>query len=618
MDKALKDRTDLLISLFDNILLGITVWSRDGTFLFANKAFGDLFGDIGHGPPGNMYIDKKMNREVFKTMMGGSQWIGEVAMLDKNQKTLNILLKAYALKNENDQIIGLVGTYMDMTRQKQAEKALLKSEQQMRAILEASPDPIVMYDKIGHPRYINPAFTKVFGWTLDELKKKIIPFVPQDQEELTGQKIREIYTYGKPLSFETRRVTKDHRTLDIFLSAAVTKTDDGIPTGMVVNLTDVTEKKALEVQYEQAQKMESLGTLAGGIAHDFNNLLSGIFGYLDLARKLTKEPDVAEFLTKAFNTSERAKGLTRQLLTFSKGGVPVKEIEPLVPFLQETTEFALSGANVSCSFALPRDLWLCDYDKNQIGQVIDNIIINAQQAMPAGGNIQVTASNEILREKEHPGLNPGKYVKISISDTGTGIPEKYITRIFDPFFTTKQKGSGLGLATSYSIVKHHDGIIDVESRQGTGTMFHTFLPAAEHQEIKKKATVEKTYQGSGSILVMDDDDMVREMLIDMLTTMGFTATPTSEGLEAVETFNKAAGQDKEFCAVILDLTVPGGMGGKETIKEIRKINKNIPVFVASGYSEDAAIANPKDFGFTASLQKPFAFARLARMFEKYL
>ncbi len=525
---------------------------------------------------------------------------------------------AIPLPDENNLPVKWIGACTDITERKRNEKALRESEQQMRAILEASPDPMVMYDTDGHPLYINPAFTKVFGWTLDELEGGAIPFVPEDQKALTFEKIREIYRQGNPLSFETKRYTKSRRTLDIFISAATTKTNDGSPTGMVVNLNDITQKKQLEAQYERAQKMESLGTLAGGIAHDFNNLLSGIFGYLDLARKRAEEPKLAGYLTKAFNSLERAKGLTQQLLTFSKGGEPIKRTGSLVPFIQDTTQFALSGANIACSFDLPDDLWMCDYDKNQLGQVIDNVVINAHHAMPSGGEIRVSAANAEIGENAHPALEPGRYVKISISDTGTGIPEKYISRIFDPFFTTKQKGSGLGLATSYSIIKKHGGTIDIESEVGAWTTFHIFIPASASQEIQEKGTADHLFQGKGRVLIMDDEEMIREMLGDMLENMGFSVTGAPEGGAALEAFSAAESDGSPFSAIILDLTVPGGLGGLETIKKIREINSTVPVFVASGYSEDAAIADPGAFGFTASLEKPFTLARLSAILAKHL
>jgi PAS domain S-box-containing protein len=714
-----------------------------GKHWYQNRSFDDLFGKIGQDPPATVYLDEKVGRDVFKTIMEGKQWTGEVDMHGRKGDILSILLRAYAIKNEQNQIIGLVGTHTDMTRQKQAEKALLaseqkyravventpdllyrtdvngvitfisssvyklsgyaveeaigmkmaeevyavpeerqafldqlrkygviqnfqarlkkkdgsiwwaatnahlykdaegnvmgvegitrditdtklaeaalkESEQRMRGILEASPDPMVMYNRDRFPLYANPTFIEVFGWTMEELKSGLIPFIPDDQKKLNTEQIRKLFAHGKPVKFETKRLTKDGRILDILLSGAVTRGYNDQPTGMVVNLTDITERKALEAQYEQAQKMESLGTLAGGIAHDFNNLLGGIFGYLDIARKKVKDPKVAEYLNKAFSASERAEGLTHQLLTFSKGGAPVKKVEPLVPFLQESVQFALSGSNVSCRFDVPNDLWMCDYDKNQIGQVIDNIIINAKHAMPSGGSIQVTAVNTTLKENEQVGIKSGNYVKLSISDSGTGIPEKYISRIFDPFFTTKQTGSGLGLATSYSIVKKHDGIITVESELGVGTTFHVLIPASKHHATEPIPIHKELFKGYGNILIMDDDEMLLKVLVDMLEDMGFTALITTNGLQALEEFKKSKTQMTPFHAVILDLTIQGGMGGKETIREIRKLDKEIPVFVSSGYSEDDAIANPEEFGFTDSLKKPFGLEQLTRILKKYL
>ena len=497
-----------------------------------------------------------------------------------------------------------------------AQKTLQTQRDLLNSLFENILLGITVWSKEGLFLFANKSFTHLTGYRVEDIKDIQNWFTKVYPDPVYRDMVLEDWNKSTQLTDVVRefKITcKNGQVKDVEFRGTF------LPDGRaLVSLTDITERKALEAQYEQAQKMEALGTLAGGIAHDFNNLLSGIFGYIDLARKKTKESKTEEYLTKAFNTSGRAKGLTHQLLTFSKGGAPIKRIDSLVPFLQETTQFALSGADVSCSFNLPDDLWMCDYDKNQLGQVIDNIVINAHHAMPSGGNIQVDATNVIVKGREHPALDPGKYVKISISDTGMGIAEKYIPRIFDPFFTTKQKGSGLGLATSYSIVKRHGGIIDIESILGVGATFHIFIPAAEHPKFQGKTLVEKNYQGSGRILIMDDEEMIQEMMTDMLETMGFTIKGENEGRGAVEAFKKAKERNDPFRAVILDLTVKGGMGGKETVKEIRKTDKTIPVFVASGYSEDEAIANPEAFGFTASLEKPFSVAQLARMFEKHL
>ena len=378
------------------------------------------------------------------------------------------------------------------------------------------------------------------------------------------------------------------------------------------------EEQSIKEELAKTERLHAVGTLAGGIAHDFNNLLSGIFGYLDLALQTTKDKSVKEYLEKAFTASERAKGLTRQLLTFSKGGAPIKKVEALAGFIRETTNFALSGSNVFCDFQLPEDLWMCNCDKNQVGQVIENIVINANQAMPSGGTIRVSAFNITLKSNDHVLLDAGNYIKICISDTGVGIPKQLISRIFDPFFTTKPKGSGIGLAASYSIVKRHGGIIEVESEERKGTCFNIFIPATGQPGKEDKKKTSKAYQGVGRILIMDDDDIIQKILTHMFSAMGFTAVSANEGRKAVELFQKAADQGSRFAAVVLDLTVPGGMGGKETVKEIRKIDKETPIFVASGYSEDAVIAKPEKFGFTASIKKPFSMTQISQLLHTYL
>ncbi len=525
---------------------------------------------------------------------------------------------AHFFRDTKGRILGIEGISRDVTLKKEFELALLAREQQLRAILEANPDPMVMYDLKGIPQYINPAFSQVFGWGFEELEGMKIPFVPLDQEKISSEKIKELYTHGKPLSFETKRYTKEKKLLDIILSAAVIKGETGTPSGMVVNLTDISERKLLEAQYERAQKMESLGTLAGGIAHDFNNYLSGIFGYLDLALEDTTDEKIKGYLSKVLASSDRAKGLTQQLLTFSKGGAPVKTVAPLDPFLQDSTRFALSGANVACNFEIPQDLWTCEYDKNQISQVIDNIVINALHAMPSGGTVTVTAQNWVCPPNESLALAPGKYVKISISDTGIGIAPQYIHRIFDPFFSTKQTGSGIGLATSYSIVKRHDGIIDVVSEQGRGSCFHIYLPATGRIGKNKLPASVKKYHGTGKLLIMDDEELVRKMLVEILKGMGFSVVATQDGEAAFDAFITARNQGDPFRAAILDLTIPGGLGGKDTVQRIRKIDQKIPVFVVSGYSEDTAVAEPESFGFTASIGKPFLISQLSQMFSTYL
>jgi CheY-like chemotaxis protein len=377
----------------------------------------------------------------------------------------------------------------------------------------------------------------------------------------------------------------------------------------------LTEKKKLESVIQNATRLESLGVLAGGIAHDFNNLLGGIFGYIDLARSVSKDAETLEYLDATLGTMARARALTLQLLTFAKGGAPVQKITPLAPLIQDTVKFVLSGSNVSCRFALAQNLWPCNIDKNQIGQVIDNIVINAQQAMPNGGAIEIMAENVSLSENKYPLLAKGEYVRVSIKDSGTGIPKDIMPRIFDPFYTTKTKGHGLGLATCYSIITRHGGYIDVESEPGRGSTFHVFLPASTGA-VAADASMFTRHKGSGTVIVVDDEEVIRNTVRKMLESLGYAVECQSEGKAAVEFYLSETRAGRRFAAMIFDLTIPGGMGGIKAVAEIRKASRDIPVYVISGYADDPVMKNPADFGFTASMPKPFTVTELSEMLEK--
>jgi PAS domain S-box-containing protein len=378
------------------------------------------------------------------------------------------------------------------------------------------------------------------------------------------------------------------------------------------------ERQKYEHQLQQTQRLESLGVLAGGIAHDFNNLLGGIYGYIDIAGEGTNDERLSKYLSKAMNTIERARGLTLQLLTFAKGGTPIKKIGNLFPFVQETAKFALSGSSVSCDFDVPDGLPACDFDKNQIGQVIDNIIINAKQAMPDGGTILLSATNLHISPNGHLQLPDGEYVRISIKDTGIGMPKEILPRIFDPFYTTKATGHGLGLASCYSIIKRHGGCIDVESEPGNGSTFHVYLPAAETDLSTAAEASPAVHKGNGTFLVMDDEEVMLETLRDMLELLGYTVVCRTSGKEAIEFVASEKLAKRDIAGMIFDLTIPGGMGGREAIDEIRKINRNTPVFVTSGYAEDPVMADPGKYGFTASIRKPFRKSELTEMLSTCL
>jgi PAS domain S-box-containing protein len=509
----------------------------------------------------------------------------------------------------------LAGFFSDITDRKAARDASEEAQALFSSVFNAVPDILgiqdaqhcmIRYNEAGY-RFLNTDPESIKG-------KKCYNLIGRD-EPCAHCATSETYLTKKPA-----RLEKFVESLGVWLEARSYPILDpeGNLKGIVEHLRDITREKRAEEEMLKTEKLESLAILAGGIAHDFNNLLGGIYGYTEMARTACQSPEVNGHLDATLKTMNRAKGLTQQLLTFAKGGTPVRKTSFLDGFLQETTAFASSGSSISCALDIADGLWACAYDANQMGQVIANILINAQQAMPMGGTVFVSASNITIGEGEAHALPAGRYVRISIRDKGIGIPSEILGRIFDPFFTTKQKGSGLGLATSYSIVKQHGGCIEVESEPGEGSVFHIFLPASEPAAAASGARVAAPPQSTGRILIMDDEEVVRDMISAMLQHHGYDTVLAADGAEALRVFDENAKNGTPFSAVILDLTIRGGMGGRETIVEIRKRDPDIPVFVASGYAEDAVVSRPQEYGFTDSIAKPFTRKALIEILCKYL
>ncbi|MBA7540901.1 Sensor kinase CckA [subsurface metagenome] len=320
----------------------------------------------------------------------------------------------------------------------------------------------------------------------------------------------------------------------------------------------------------------------------------------------------------AEKASLQAKDLTYKLLTFAKGGEPVKKTTNIVKLIENTVDFALSSSNVRCDFFLPDDLWPVEVDEGQVNQVIHNIIINADQAMPEGGNSQITAKNIIITKKDNLPLKDGKYVKISIRDQGIGILENHLSKIFDPYFTTKHKGSGLGLSTSYSIIKQHDGYITVDSEVGKGTIVYIYLPSSRTKALIKSDKKEKPISGQGRVLLLEDEEIVGKVVAAMLHRVGYEVTVVREGNRAIELYKKVKESNNPFAVVIMDLTIPGGMGGKETIKELLKIDPEIKAIVSSGYSNDPIMSDFKKYGFKAVITKPYDIEEISRVIHKVI
>lgn len=414
-----------------------------------------------------------------------------------------------------------------------------------------------------------------------------------------------------------------HRSMSTFIAAHILLWLIGSGAIMLVALRlrrAELDRMQLAEELLKSQKLESLGILAGGIAHDYNNLLTAVMANISLA-ELAVDPDssayrkqpedaVLESLRDAGKATLRAKELTQHLITFSKGGAPVKEpVSDIGGLIRDSVGFALTGSNVSCDVSIPGGLYTVDINTGQINQVLQNIIINAAQAMPEGGVVEVAAENAVIDGEKHLHIEPGEYLRISIKDSGTGIPQENLSRIFDPYFTTKAAGSGLGLATAYSIIKKHGGHISVESEVGTGTTFTVYLPRSEKvapvEKKKAPAPAPAPGAGIGRVLIMDDEDLVRNAACRILAMSGYVVDQAKDGAEAIELYKEAMSSDKPYDAVITDLTVPGGMGGKEAVAELVKIDPDATVIVSSGYSDDPIIVDFKAYGFKAAILKPY-------------
>lgn len=528
----------------------------------------------------------------------------------------------------------IIGTYTDITEQKAAEEALRQSEFSLKkqiallnVLLDNLTTGVFMVEvPSGKPLIANSVAREILG-------RGILPDANRENlsEVYKAHKLGETSPYPveempiiRGMSGESSKVydmvieRPDGKETLLEITGVPVRNDKDEIWASLVSFQDISERKHMEEILSNTQKLESLGVLAGGIAHDFNNLMGGIFGFIEQAHDLSSEDRVKEILDKVTKNIDRSRSLTQQLLTFAKGGSPVMEVAPFFPFIKQAVQFALSGSSVSSYYIIDENLWMANYDKNQIAQVIDNLVINALQAMPSGGNLVIEAHNKEIAKGQHPVLKAGKYVVFIVSDNGTGIPKEIQSRIFDPFFTTKQQGYGLGLSTSHSIITRHGGAIEVFSELGKGTTFTMYLPAVITQPQVEQSYAYSHHRGSGTFLVMDDDEVMREILTAMLKLLGYEVVCTENGQEAVNFMVKCIINKKNVSGMLFDLTVPGGMGGKEAIEKIRAMGIRIPAFVASGYADDPIIINPKKYGFNASIRKPFIKTELIDILEKHM
>ena len=513
----------------------------------------------------------------------------------------------------------VLGIFRDLTDLEQSRVALRRSEEGYRVVAEQTGQLVYDIDMPSGVCEWRGAVEAITGYTPAEYAgfgaREWLDFIhPDDRSRVSetfDQAIRNLTTFRS--EYRYRRKDGSHVWVDDHGACLPGSSLDRVR--MIGTMRDVTADRAAEEELRSSetrrQKLESLALLAGGIAHDFNNLLVGIVGNVSLARdNVPPDSEAHACLVDAERAGSRAEDLTRQLLTFSKGGAPIKKVVDVGRLLRETVTFACRGTSVRCDVHVPAEPIVAELDEGQIAQVLNNIAINAVQAMPAGGVLTATASLTTVGGDNPHGLVSGSYVRLLLSDTGTGIPGQLLERIFDPYFTTKQKGSGLGLAISHSIVRRHGGDIVVRSEAGRGAEFEVLLPSGGKAEAESVAPPAVVLRRGGRVLVMDDEEQVRALAVRMVAHLGFDAEGAADGTEAIRLYSEARKAGRPFDAVIMDLTVSGGMGGKEAMAEIRAIDSAARGIVSSGYSNDPIMASYRDFGFSAILAKPYRLHQL--------
>jgi len=543
----------------------------------------------------------------------------ELQRLHKNGSVVWGELSFTFLRDTKGRLAGILGVTRDITERKEAERVLKASEEKYRRLVQDSIDAIVIVKGL-HIRLVNQAALRMWGCQTEEemVGRPFTDFVGPEYRKLMEER-GEARKRGQdiPDRYEFKGVRKGGYEFQAELLVRNIMYEGEVARQGVIR--DITESKRHEEELMKIERLESLGILAGGIAHDFNNIMTPILSNISMARMYGElDSEVDEMLTDAEKATLRAKNLTQQLLTFSKGGVPVKRLASVSKLLRESSKFALSGSNMRCQYSLPENLWAVEMDEGQIGQVVHNAVINADQASPAGGTIRIGAENVVIGDKDSLPLEGGKYVRISVADSGIGIPENHLSHIFDPFYTTKVKGSGLGLSTSFTIIRQHEGNIQVESEVGVGTTFDIYLPASEEPlEIQEKRR-EKEKAGQGRILLVDDEEAVRTSVGKLLKRLGYEVGFAEDGAEGTRVYEEAMKAKRPFDLVIMDLTMPGGLAGQQAVEKLKKIDPGIKVIVSSGYSEDPVLSNFQDFGFSDVLVKPYKADDLAEVIHRVL
>jgi PAS domain S-box-containing protein len=621
-DSALYKQYEIVLASWNSMPHGIYIVSEDGDIQFINSVIKEQFGEINgqkcfqyfHGLTESCPWCK--NKEVFSGESVRWEWYSE-----KNDTYYDL----YDMPIINpDGTTSKFEIFIDITKLKKAEKKVIEEKERLKVTLHSIGDGVITTDLDGNILLINKIAEHLTGWSQQDAigrpSYEIFNIINEKTGKFCVSPVGKVLATGHIIDLEnnTVLVAKDGSRYNIEDSGAPIFDQDCQIIGVVIVFRDVTEEKKTAEELFKIKKLESTGVLAGGIAHDFNNILAAILGNIELVM-LDTESSNSNFplLEDAKKATLRATDLTGQLLTFSKGGDPVKTSTSIASIIKDSADFVLHGSSSICKYTIPENLWSVDADAGQISQVIQNIVINARQAMPGGGVIDVSCENIVNSAEDKIVLSIERYVRITITDTGTGIPEKYAAKIFDPYFSTKQDGSGLGLAICHSIIHKHDGCIRVKTKTNEGTTFIICLPV-HHISSEKISDEEKVISGAtkkSTILVMDDEPMLLRLAQKMLGLLGHTVLLAENGREAINIYREYFENKTPIDIVFMDLTIPGGMGGKDAVGEILKIDPQAKVVVSSGYSNDPVMGNYEEHGFKAAISKPYAIEELGSIIE---
>jgi two-component system cell cycle sensor histidine kinase/response regulator CckA len=600
-----------------------TVFEFDltGRLVFVNRTGLESFGyskqDFEQGlnaqemvvPEDREYLRANMERRFAGGPQEGHQYMAR----RKDGSTFPALVFTTVLMNQGTPY-AMQGYLVDISERVRAEKELQESERKYKALVETTATGFVILDDQGAVLDANAVYVRMSGHrALGEIRgHSVVEWTaPHDQERNT-KAVRFCLAQGFIRNLQIDYLHADGTVVPALINATVTEVEG---KRQIITITrDMTERKRLEEELLRSEKLRSIGILAGGIAHDFNNILTAILGNISLLQAtLRTESHVCEHLEEVEKASLRARELTRQLLTFSRGGEPVRKPFMPEPLIRESATLALRGRATACEFRIDSDLSPVDGDEGQVSQVLRNLVINASQAMNGNGFIIISASNRDIRQEEIHGLASGTYVAIMVTDHGIGISEEHRSRIFDPYFTTKPDGRGLGLAVCHSIVTSHRGAITAVSQIGHGSVFTVYLPVADRAIMDAAMNEPAILHGHGRILVMDDEESVRQIAGKIARALGYDVAFASDGREAIACWQQARETGRNFDLAIMDLTIPGGMGGREAIHELLAIDPDAKVVVSSGYSRDPVLANFRDYGFRDVLAKPYTVADMGRV-----